>query len=259
MPYADLGLTQLYYVMDGPEDAPVLVLSNSLGTCTDMWAQQIPEFSRRFRVLRYDTRGHGHSSVPAGDYTMAQLGGDAAALLRHLGIARAHFCGLSMGGPTGMWLALEHPDLIDKLILSNTAARIGSGESWTARIQAVRGTGLETLAPTLVQRWLTDAYRGAQPGLTQILLDMLRRTSDAGYAANCAALRDNDLRTRVTQICARTLVISGTHDQAAPPEDGRALAAAIPQARYLELDAAHIANWELPQRYTRAVMDFLAE
>ncbi|MFQ6746715.1 alpha/beta fold hydrolase, partial [Bordetella pertussis] len=158
MSYADLSQARLYYVIDGPADAPVLVLSNSLGTCADMWARQIPELSRRFRVLRYDTRGHGKSSVPDGEYSFAQLGGDVAELLEHLRIERAHFCGLSMGGPTGMWLALERPELIDRLVLCNTAARIGSAEGWSARIAAVRQDGLETMAPGLVERWLTPQY-----------------------------------------------------------------------------------------------------
>lgn len=259
MSYADLSQARLYYVIDGPDDAPVLVLSNSLGTCADMWARQIPELSRRFRVLRYDTRGHGKSSVPDGQYSFAQLGGDVAELLEHLRIERAHFCGLSMGGPTGMWLALERPELVDRLVLCNTAARIGSAEGWSARIAAVRQDGLEAMAPGLVERWLTPQYRAAEPGLTQILVDMLRRTPDAGYVANCAALRDADLRERVAAIRARTLVISSTHDLAATPQDGKALAAAIPGARYVELDTSHISNWEQPEAFTRALTGFLTE
>ncbi|AWP73315.1 3-oxoadipate enol-lactonase [Bordetella bronchiseptica] len=259
MSYADLSQARLYYVIDGPADAPVLVLSNSLGTCADMWARQIPELSRRFRVLRYDTRGHGKSSVPDGEYSFAQLGGDVAELLEHLRIERAHFCGLSMGGPTGMWLALERPELIDRLILCNTAARIGSAEGWSARIAAVRQDGLETMAPGLVERWLTPQYRAAEPGLVQLLVDMLRRIPDAGYMANCAALRDADLRERVAAIRARTLVISSTHDLAATPQDGKALAAAIPGARYVELDTSHISNWEQPEAFTRALTGFLTE
>ena len=259
MSYADLSQARLYYVIDGPADAPALVLSNSLGTCADMWARQVPELSKHFRVLRYDTRGHGKSSAPAGEYTFAQLGNDVAELLAHLGIARAHFCGLSMGGPTGMWLALERPELIDRLVLCNTAARIGTAEGWSARIAAVGEQTLEKMAPTLVERWLTDGYRAAEPGLTQVLVDMLRRTPDAGYQGNCAALRDADLRDRVSGIQAPTLVISGTHDLAATPAQGRELAATIPGARYVELDVSHISNWEQPEAFTREVLGFLTE
>ncbi|CAB3672997.1 3-oxoadipate enol-lactonase [Achromobacter piechaudii] len=259
MAYADLSHARLFYVIDGPADAPVLVLSNSLGTCSDMWARQIPELTRHFRVLRYDTRGHGKSSIPDGEYTFAQLAGDVAELLAHLNIERAHFCGLSMGGPTGIALALSHPERVGKLILCNTAARIGSAEGWSTRIAAVAEQSLEKMAPTLVERWLTDGYRAAEPGLTQVLIDMLRRTPDAGYSANCAALRDADYREQVAAITAPTLVISSTHDLAATPAQGRELAAAIAGARYVELNTSHISNWEQPEAFTRAVVDFLTE
>lgn len=259
MAYAELSQARLFYVIDGPADAPVLVLSNSLGTCSDMWARQIPELTKHFRVLRYDTRGHGKSSIPDGEYTFAQLAGDVAELLAHLNIKQAHFCGLSMGGPTGIALALAHPQLVAKLILCNTAARIGSAEGWSTRIAAVADQTLEKMAPTLVERWLTDDYRAAEPGLTQVLIDMLRRTPDAGYSANCAALRDADYRPQVAAITAPTLVISSTHDLAATPAQGRELAAAIPGARYAELNTSHISNWEQPEAFTRAVVDFLTE
>ena len=257
MSYADLSQVRLYYVIDGPADAPVLVLSNSLGTCADMWARQIPTLSQHFRVVRYDTRGHGKSSVPAGEYTFSQLAGDVVELLDHLNIDQASFCGLSMGGPTGLQLALDHPQRLRKLVLSNTAARIGSAEGWTSRIEAVAQNGLENMAPGLVERWLTDDFRAAQPGLTQVLVDMLRRTSNEGYSANCAALRDADLRARLSEIKVPTLVIAGTQDPATTPENGRELQAGIAGAQYVELNTSHIANWEQPQAYTRALVDFL--
>ncbi|MGV2904479.1 3-oxoadipate enol-lactonase [Achromobacter sp. AGC25] len=259
MAYAELSQARLFYVIDGPADAPVLVLSNSLGTCSDMWARQIPELTKHFRVLRYDTRGHGKSSIPDGEYTFAQLAGDVAELLAHLNIKQAHFCGLSMGGPTGIALALAHPQLVTRLILCNTAARIGSAEGWSTRIAAVADQTLEKMAPTLVERWLTDDYRAGEPGLTQVLIDMLRRTPDAGYSANCAALRDADYRAQVSAITAPTLVISSTHDLAATPAQGKELAAAIPGARYVELNTSHISNWEQPEAFTHAVVDFLTE
>ena len=259
MSYADLSQARLYYVIDGPADAPVLVLSNSLGTSADMWAQQIPAFARHFRVLRYDTRGHGRSSVPEGEYSFAQLGGDVIELLDHLNIERAHFCGLSMGGPTGLWLALEHAARIDRLVLCNTAARIGTAQFWSDRIAAVQNQTLHAMAPALVERWLTPEYRAAQPGLAQVLVEMLRRTDDAGYTGNCAALRDADLRERLGEIKQRTLVIASTHDLAATPADGRFLTDNIPDARYVELPTSHISNWEQPEAYTRAVLDFLTE
>ncbi len=259
MPYADLSQARLYYVVDGPADAPVLVLSNSLGTNADMWARQVPALSRHFRVVRYDTRGHGRSSVPEGEYRFEQLANDVVELLDHLGVARAHFCGLSMGGPTGLTLALNHPDRIDRLVLCNTAARIGSAQGWTDRIATVQQTGLANMAYGVVERWLTDGFREREPGLTQVLVDMLRRTPDAGYNGNCAALRDADLRARLGEIRARTLVIAGTHDLAATPADSRYLTEHIGGARYVELDTSHISNWENPEAFTRAVLDFLTE
>ncbi|AZY51341.1 3-oxoadipate enol-lactonase [Bordetella avium] len=259
MPYADLSQVRLYYVVDGPADAPALVLSNSLGTNADMWARQVPALAHHFRVVRYDTRGHGRSSVPDGEYCFEQLAGDVVELLDHLGVARAHFCGLSMGGPTGLTLALNHPERIDRLVLCNTAARIGSAQGWSDRIAAVEKQTLAAMAPAVVERWLTEGYRQREPGLAQLLVDMLRRTPDAGYQANCAALRDADLRPRLAEIHTRTLVIASTHDLAATPADGQYLAAHIPGARYVELDTSHISNWEDPDSFTRHVLAFLTE
>jgi 3-oxoadipate enol-lactonase len=258
MPYADLANSRLYYMLDGPRDAPVLLLSNSLGTCADMWARQVPAFAQSFRVLRYDTRGHGRSSPPAQAYGFEALTADVIGLLDHLAIDKVHFCGLSMGGPTGMGLALAQPERIGKLILCNTGARIGTVESWQARMDGVRRDGLEAMAEGIFERWLTPAYRAAEPGLSQVLVDMLRRTDDEGYALACAALRDLDLRPSVAKIASPTLVIAGTHDAAATPQQGRELADAIPGARYHALDAAHISNWEQPAAFTGLVMEFLS-
>ncbi|AHV91623.1 3-oxoadipate enol-lactonase [Bordetella holmesii ATCC 51541] len=224
-----------------------------------MWARQVPAFAKHFRVVRYDTRGHGRSSVPQGEYRFDQLAGDVVELLDHLGIERAHFCGLSMGGPTGLTLALDHASRIDRLVLCNTAARIGSAQGWSDRIGAVQKQTLAAMAPALVERWLTETYRQREPGLSQVLIDMLRRTPDAGYNGNCAALRDADLRERLGQIRARTLVVASTHDLAATPADGRYLSEQIPDARYVELNTSHISNWEDPETFTREVLAFLTE
>lgn len=258
MPYANLSDVNLQYLMDGPPDAPVLVLSNSLGTTTDLWAPQLPSLTKRFRVLRYDTRGHGNSSIPDGEYSFTQLAADVVNLLDYLRIDRVHFCGISMGGLVGLQLALDWPDRLDKLVLCSTASRVGSADGWASRIFAVAESGLENLAPGLVDRWLTPAFRDREPVHTRLLIDMLRRTSDHGYISNCAALRDADLTSRVNGISAPTLVISGTHDPAATPQQGQDLAAAIHGARYVELDASHISNWEQPERFTRALVDFLS-
>lgn len=257
MPYAALNGVRLYYAEDGAADAPVLVLTHSLGTNADLWAPQVPALSRHFRVIRYDTRGHGLSSLPAGEYRFADLAQDLIGLLDHLGIARAHLAGTSMGGMTVMQAALDRPDRVASLILCNTAARIGSAESWSARIALVGEQGLATLAPSLVTRWISEDFRTHEPGLTQSLCDMLRRTPDAGYAGNCAALRDGDLRQQVSAIAAPALVISGNADLAVPTEQAVWLAGALPQARHVEMQAAHTSNWEQPAAFNDTLRDFL--
>lgn len=257
MPYATVNGVRLYYAEDGAADAPALVLTHSLGTNADLWALQVPALSGHFRVIRYDTRGHGLSSQPPGEYTFSTLADDLLGLLDHLGIAKAHLCGTSMGGMTVMQAALKRPDRVESLILCNTAARIGSVESWTARIAMVNQQGLADLAPTLVTRWVADDFRAREPGRTQALCDMLRRTPDAGYIGNCAALRDGDLRDQVGTVKAPALVISGDSDLAATGEQAAQLVAVLPDARHVELHAAHTSNWEQPDAFNAALRNFL--
>lgn len=258
MPYLsrDDG-AQIYYTLDGPEQAPALIFSNSLGTNAGMWAFQVAALKDRFRIVRYDTRGHGLSSAPSGDYDFAMLAGDTAAVLDHVGITKATFCGISMGGMTGLQLALSRPDLVEGLVLCNTAARIGSAEGWAARIAAVGEQTLAAMAPALVVNWLSDPFRQKHPGLVQVLCDMLARTSDTGYCANCAALRDGDLRDRLSQITAPTLVISGAADKAATTAQGAELASGIAGAEHVDLPTSHISNWEAPEAFTACLVDFL--
>jgi len=254
MPIARLSGCDLHYELDGDTRLPVLVLSNALGTHLGMWAPQIADLQQRFRVLRYDTRGHGRSSVPTGEYRLDQLGGDVIGLLDLLGIARAHFCGLSMGGLTGMWLATHQPQRIDKLVLSNTAARVGSHDVWQERIATVLAQGMGTLIPNIIDRWFTKTYQAAQPDAVAAIVDMLQRAPIAGYAANCAALRDADLRGDLGRIQAPTLVITGKHDGSIAASEGRMLAAGIAGAHHVELDAAHLSNWERSAQFTEAVV-----
>lgn len=251
------GVT-LHYEIEGREDAPVLVLSNSLGTSLAMWAPQMPALLQRFRVLRHDCRGHGKSDVSAGPYSIAQLGGDVLALMDQLGIQRAHFCGLSMGGMIGMWLGTHHGQRIDRLVLCNTAAKIGTPELWNARIDKVRAEGMDAITGGVIDRWFTPGFQQRAPEQVEIVRGMLLATDPEGYAANCAAVRDMDQRSEIAAIGVPTLVISGSHDLATPPADGRAAADTIPGARYVELDAAHLSNWEQPQQFTTALVDFLS-
>ena len=259
MRYCDLPSGRFAYRWDGPPDAPVLVLSNSLGTDFSMWDAQAPTLQRRFRVLRYDSRGHGASAVPAGPYTIEMLGRDALALLDALEIGRAHFCGLSLGGMVGMWLAVHAPERIGRLALCNTAARMGPPQFWDARIEAVRRDGMDVMSAPIIARWFTPAFFAKAPQTVETLRQTLARMPADGYIACCEAIRDMDQRATTHDIRARTLVIAGSLDAAATPADGRYLAETIPDARYLELPTAHLSNIEAPDAFSDALVRFLTE
>ncbi len=249
---------ELHYRLDGDEAAPVLVLSNSLGTDLNMWEPQMRALALRFRVLRYDTRGHGLSGLPPAPYQVERLGRDVLALLDGLGIARVHFCGLSMGGMTGMWLGVHAPDRIGRLVLCNTAAKIGTPEIWNARIAAVEKGGMATIQPGVIQRWFTEDFVARHPEAVAPIAAMLLATAPEGYAAACGAVRDMDQRQAIAAIRAPTLVIAGTHDLATSAAEGRAVADAIPNAKYVELPAAHLSNIESAPAFTDALVHFLA-
>lgn len=257
MPYAPIHGGQLHYAIAGDASKPMLILSNSLGTSFEMWAPQMAPFLRAFQVLRYDTRGHGQSSVTPGPYSIALLAGDVVDLMDHLGVGKAHFCGLSMGGITGMYLAIHRPERLHRLILANTAAYIGPPDNWTSRIAAVEANGIAPLAQAVVSRWLTARYAAQHPSTVTALEDMLRATPSAGYAAACAAVRDSDLREQVHQITLPALVIAGSDDLPTPPDDGKFLQREIAGARYVELAAAHLSNQEQDVAFAAAVTDFL--
>lgn len=257
MPFLETDNAQLYYQAEGTPGAPYLILSNSLGTNADMWAPQMPALLRHFRVIRYDTRGHGRSSVTPGPYSIAQLGMDVIELMDRLNIERAHFCGLSMGGMIGMWLGANRPERLDRLVLCNTAARIGPPELWNARIQKVKAEGVGSIAPAVIDRWFTKAFQEKEPTAIASLQGMLASMPAEGYAASCAAVRDMDQLDTLAKIPVPTLVIVGAQDQATPPGDGKLAAERIPGARCVEFDAAHLSNWEAERQFTDNLVDFL--
>ncbi|HEY3597430.1 MAG TPA: 3-oxoadipate enol-lactonase [Paraburkholderia sp.] len=261
MPYAAVNGIELHYRIDGDRhgSAPWLVLSNSLGSDMSMWTPQVAGLSKHFRVLRYDTRGHGHSEAPKGPYTIDQLAGDVLGLLDTLKIARTHYCGISMGGLTGIALAARHSDRIERIVLANTAARIGSPEVWVPRAARARSEGMLALSEVVLPRWFTASFLAREPIVFAFIRDVFAHTDKEAYASNCEAIDATDLRPEAPGIKTPTLVISGTHDLAATPAQGRELAAAIPGARYVELDAAHISNIELADTFTKTVLDFLKE
>jgi 3-oxoadipate enol-lactonase len=259
MPIAHVKDSSVHYELSGPAKAPLLVFSNSLGCNFSMWDAQMPGVQSKYRVLRYDTRGHGQSSVTPGPYTIEQLGGDVLGLLDALALDEFAFCGLSMGGMVGMWLGAHAYHRVHKLVLCSTAAKIGNEETWDARIAAVRKGGMHSISQTVMERWFTARFRASQPEIVEHTKRMIEATDVEGYAGCCGALKSADLRESVGGIRTPTLVISGTHDPATTPVDGRFLAQRISKARYVELDAAHLSNIEQADRFTREVSNFLAE
>ncbi len=248
---------RLYCRIDGHAKSPHLMLSNSIGTDHSTWSEQVNILKKHFRVVSYDTRGHGASDAGDKDYGIERLGRDALGLLDALGIARAHFCGLSLGGMTGMWLGIHAPKRIDRLVLANTAAHIGPPEMWTTRAATVRKDGMQAIVEGVLKRWLTARCLAENPMVVEKARRMLLAVPPEGYARACMMLSAMDQRETVSRIAAPTLVIAGLQDAATPPADAQFLVERIRGARLVELDAAHLSNLELPQPFTAAVEAFL--
>jgi 3-oxoadipate enol-lactonase len=248
------------YELSGPIDAPVLVLSGSLGTDRSMWEPQVEPLAKRYRLLRYDQRGHGRSPVPPGPYSIAELGRDLLALLDRLEIERAAVCGLSIGGMTGVWIGAHAPDRVARLVLLCTSAQLGPESMWRERAETVRTRGPEAIADAGLERWFTAAFRDAHPELTARMRATLCATPPEGYAGCCEAIATMDLRPDLPEITAPTLVIAGQDDPATPPPHGRMIAEAIPGARFeLVGPAAHLASLEQPERVTELILEFMNE
>lgn len=258
MPFAEISGARIHYSLAGPAAAAVLVFSHSLGADLSMWDIQAAAFSSRFRVLRYDTRGHGQSSITPGPYSIEQLGPHVLALLDALHISRVHFCGLSMGGQIGQWLGIHAADRLGKLVLCDTGAKIGTADGWKTRIETVRSHGMKEVAPAVLARWFTPAYCERDPQTVAIIRRVMESMNPEGYIACCAAVRDFDSRSSLAQIRIPTLVIAGAHDTSTPPSDGRYLAEHIPGARYAELNAAHLSNIEDRDHFNKELGDFFA-
>jgi 3-oxoadipate enol-lactonase len=243
--------------VEGPDGAPYLVLSNSLGTTLQMWDGQMPALTQRFRVIRYDSRGHGKSVAEDGPYSIEQLGRDVIGILDALGVKQSHFMGLSMGGMVGMWLLTHAADRIGKAVLCNTGAFMGSPDIWNARIKAARNAQMESLVPQTIDRWFTKEFQERSPEAVRRIAAMVRSTPPLGYASACAAIRDMDQREAIRSIVNPVLVIVGQHDPATPPSMGGLIAHSIKGARLIDLDAAHLSNIEAEAAFTRAVVTFL--
>jgi 3-oxoadipate enol-lactonase len=246
------------YRVDGNDTRDAVVLVNSLGADLSVWDPQMEELTRHFRVIRYDCRGHGESDVPRAPTTIGGLGADLVALLDHLNLERAHLCGISLGGFTALWVAVYHGDRVGRAVFANTAARLGSAESWEERIRAVRAGGLAAISETVVGRFLGAPFRAAHPDVTRRIIDMVEATPADGYIAACAALRDADLRDVISRIRAPSLIVAGELDQSTPLRQSEELHAAIAGSELVVLPgAAHLTNVEQAEKFTPVVTTFL--
>ncbi|WP_114948373.1 3-oxoadipate enol-lactonase [Microvirga calopogonii] len=258
MPVIRVNGDDFFVQLDGPAEAPVLLLSNSLSSDLSMWDDQVPVWAQRFRVVRYDQRGHGASVVSAPPYSMDQLGRDVIGIMDALRIERGHWCGLSLGGMVGMWMLTHAPERIDKAVLANTSAYMGPVELWNGRIETARRGGMEALVEPTIERWFPEHFRKVAPTTMDRMRAMILRTPVEGYQGCCAAIRDMDQRKSIRNIANSVLLIIGSRDPATPPADGELIADSIRHAKTVVLDAAHISNIEQPAAFASTVLDFLS-
>lgn len=258
MPLVPFDTHRCYYRDQGPDDRPVVILSHSLGCDHGMWDAQASDLAAHFRVVRYDTRGHGGSSAPAGNYTIAELGHDVLVLTDRLGIRQFAFCGLSLGGMIGQWLAVNAPERLTHLVLANTTARLSDPGALEGRRKTVLESGLAAVADTVMARFFSAEVLAAKPPIVAATRRALLATDSVGYAGCCAAIRDMDQRPLLSRISVPTLVISGEYDVAMPwDHHGAQLLAQIPGARAVRLPAAHLSNLERPRSFNAALFEFL--
>jgi 3-oxoadipate enol-lactonase len=250
----------LAHDVHGDANAPVLVLGSSLGTTRAMWQPQLEPFATRFRVVRYEHRGHGGSPSPAGPYTVDDLGGDVLALLDHLGVDRFAYAGVSLGGMVGMWLASAVADRVERLAVVCSSAAPGNPAAWHERARAVRSEGMAPIAAPVTDRWFTPSWSADHPGEVKPLVDAFSDAVDPqGYAGCCEALASLDLRPRLRSIAASTLVVAGSDDLALPPKPhARTIAAGVRDSRLEVVDrAAHLATVERADVCTPLLLDHL--
>ncbi|MEB3032197.1 3-oxoadipate enol-lactonase [[Mycobacterium] nativiensis] len=255
-----MSAVAVHAIVSGRETGPVVVLSNSLGSTHRMWDAQIGALEERFRVVRYDTRGHGESPVPAGPYTIDDLADDVIALLDRLGVERTHLVGLSLGGMTAMRVAARHPERIDRLAVLCTGTRLPPAEAWTERAATVRASGSGSVAVAVVQRWFTPEYLRTHPDVRADSEAMVAATPAEGYAGCCEVIAAMDLRGDLASITAPALAIAGADDPATPPAKLNEIAAGVKDGRLLVVPhAAHLANAEQPDIVTPALIEHLEQ
>lgn len=256
--FIEAGGVRFRVRLDGPAGGAPLMFSNSLGSKLEMWDDQVAHFARRFRVIRYDVRGHGETSSPPGPYSMAMLAQDALRILDTLHIHKTDWVGCSMGGMVGMWLLTHHRDRISRAVLGNTSAFMGPpATDWNARIRMAHRDGMGAIAESVKPRWFTQRFRESHPADVARIIDHVRAASVSGYAACCGAIRDMDQRESIKSITNPVLVLIGGEDPSTPPAMGEIIARNIPGARKAVVPAAHISNCEAPEAYNRAIAPFL--
>jgi 3-oxoadipate enol-lactonase len=246
----------IFYRFDGDEGAPIVMLSNSLGSSHEMWEPQMAVLTERYRVLRYDNRGHGQSDAPQGAYSMDRIATDAKELIAGLGLSSVLWCGVSMGGMVGMWLGANAPQLMRRAVLANTSPLIGPAELWNQRIALIESQGMEVLSKAVIQRWLTAPYAEAHPEIAAKLMTGIANTPPQGYIGTASAIRDMDLRPLLPRVSVPVLVIAGSQDQSTTVAMGEEIVAGVPGARFALLEAAHLSNIEQAGEFNRLMRNF---
>lgn len=248
---------EVQHRLQGPEDAPVLCFSNSLGTTSEMWDEQAAALSDRFRILRYDNRGHGGTPASPGPYSIAALGGDVIALLDRLGLERVSFCGLSIGGMIGLWLGAHAPERLESLTVCCTGAQLPPAEMWVDRAATVRAEGVAAVVDATIERWFAPEFVAGHDDTVERVRRSFLTTDPEGYAGCCEALAEFDMRDELGAVRPPTLVIAGDDDQVGTPERVRELENGIPQARLVSLPARHLAAVEQPELFTESLLEHL--
>ena len=247
------------YATFGDASKPAIIFSNSLGTNYQMWQPQINFFKKNYFIVCYDTRGHGASTAPQGPYSIEQLGTDVVNLLDHLNIQKANFCGISMGGLTGQWLAIHHPERFNHVIVCNTAAKIGQEQAWNDRAQLVREQGLKPIAETAASRWFTEPFIRSNTAIVESLSNDLGAGSPEGYASCCEALAKADVREQLKNITVPTLVVAGQKDPVTTVADAQYIINNVRSSSLFEINASHISNIEQPKAFNQAMQSFLQQ
>ncbi len=260
MPHAAINGIDLYYEVSGQADGPPILFSNSLASTLHMWDPQMPAFEAHYKVIRYDSRGHGKSSAPDGAYSIETLVDDAVGLLDHLGIARTDFCGLSKGGMVGQRLATLHPERVDRVVLCDTACYMGPPEMWEGRIETAGARGMAGVVDATIQRWFTPGFQEREPGEVDKVRQMILGTPVAGFIGCCRAIQGMDQRETIQAIAAPTLVVVGADDPGTTPDAAREIHKRI-DGSTLEIlaDAAHLSNIEQPEAFDAVVLGFLGK